>query len=142
MPMQEWFGPVLYLVCGLSIVGAFLGLVSTGKTWDEYGKSRLLMDNDLPDRAAIGSAAALLERDLEVRQMLEARNARRLRRGETPIDVEQEVRRLTAAHVDDALRVEIRDLVIARNHRRVRAGKPPLEIEAEVEREIASLTTL
>ena len=57
---------------------------------------------------AIASAclrpAAALERDTEIRQLLEARNARRVRRGEAPVDVEQELRRLTAPLVDAALR--------------------------------------
>jgi hypothetical protein len=72
--------------------------------------------------------------------MLEARNARRRRRGEPEIDIEAEVGRLTAPLVDDELRSEIRDLVIARNHRRARRGKPPLDVEAEIEREIGELS--
>ena len=86
--------------------------------------------------------AALLERDAEIRQLLEARNARRERRGEQPLDIEEELARLTAPQIDGALRAEIRDLVIARNHRRARAGKPPLDVEAEIEREIQGLSGL
>ena len=84
----------------------------------------------------------MLERDTEIRQLLEARNARRLRRGEQPLDVEQELARLTAPRIDGALRAEIRDLVIARNHRRARKGQPPLDVDAEIEREIAGLSGL
>jgi hypothetical protein len=140
--LQKPFGPVLFVVCGVAIVAGFLALVSTGKTWENYGRSRLLMGNDLPGGPRAGSAAALLERDTEIRQLLEARNARRQRRGETPIDIEQELARLTTPQIDGELRGEIRDLVIARNHRRARAGKPPLDVDAEVEREIAALSTL
>ena len=63
---------------------------------------------------------------MEIRQLLEARNERRIRRGEPAIDIEQELARLTtiAPAIDPALREEIRQLVVARNHRRVRAGKP------------------
>ena len=50
--------------------------------------------------------------------MLEARNARRARRGEPPIDVDEELARLTAPAIDPELREEIRELVIARNPRR------------------------
>jgi hypothetical protein len=139
--MQAAFGPVLFIVCALSIFGAFLALASSGEVWKEYGSKRLLMDNDLPG-GHLSSAAALLERDTEIRQLLEARNARRQRRGEPPIDVEEEFARLTAPQVDPELRAEIRDLVIARNHRRLRAGKPPLDVDAEVEREIAGLSPL
>ena len=74
--------------------------------------------------------------------MLEARNARRARRGEPPLDVDEEFARLTAPLIDPELRGEIRDLVIARNKRRERLGKPPLDVEAEIEREIAGLTDL
>jgi hypothetical protein len=140
--MQSAFGTVLWIVCGLGIVVAFFALVATGKTWEEYGKNRLVMDHELGRAPASGSAAELLERDTEIRQLLEAGNARRLRRGETPIDVERELNRLTAPAIDAGLRAEIRDLVIARNHRRARTGKPPLDVEAEIEREIAGLRNL
>ncbi len=133
---------MLFIVCGLGVLGAALALVSASKTWKEYGKSRLLMDRDSGAGAAGGSAAALLERDTEIRQLLEARNQRRQRRGEPPLDVEQELSRLTALQVDAALQSEIRELVIARNHRRARAGKPPLDVEAEVSHQISKLTTL
>jgi hypothetical protein len=140
--LQDAFGPVLFVVCGLSIGAALLALVCTSKTWEDYGRSRLLMDQDLPGGPTAGSTAALRERDVEIRQLLEARNARRQRRGEPPSDIEGEFARLTATHIDAGLRAEIRDLVIARNHRRARSGKPPLDVEAEIERQIASLSEL
>ncbi len=74
--------------------------------------------------------------------MLRARNARRVRRGEAPLDVEAELARLTAPAVDPELRSEIRDLVIARNYRRRRAGKPALDVEQEIERELFNLRDL
>ena len=137
--MQAAFGTVVWVVCILGVVAAFVSLVMSRKTWEEYGKNRLISDGE-SDSAKPGSAAALLERDTEIRQLLEARNARRRRRGQAPIDVEQELTRLTAPQIDAELRKEIRDLVIARNHRRARTGKPPLDVEAEIEREIASLS--
>lgn len=141
--MPDAFGPVLFAVCGLSILGAVVALISMRKTWEDYGKSsRMIMDQDLPQEPARGSSAALVERDAEIRQLLEARNVRRERHGEAPIDVEQELARLTAPQIDEELRREIRDLVIARNHRRARTGKPPLDVEVEVERQIASLSRL
>jgi hypothetical protein len=136
--MQQAFGTVLWIVCAAAAVAALAMLVRSGKTWDDYGKRGLLLDRDLPRDPTPGSAAAAAERDDEIRAMLRARNARRVRRGEEPLDIEQELRRLTTAdpQIDSALRAEIRDLVLARNHRRVRAGKPPLDVEAEIEREI------
>jgi hypothetical protein len=140
--MQSAFGTVLWIVCGLGFVAAFFSLIGTGRTWDEYGKNRLLMDSDLPARAiAAAVSGSTAERDLEIRQMLEARNARRARRGEAPIDIDAELARLVTPGVDDALRAEIRELVIARNFRRARHGEPPLDVNAEVERQIAELRT-
>src|SRR5881227_3227272 len=108
--MHQVFGTVLWVVCGVGIVAALVALVLSGKTWEEYRKSALLMEGDLPRAPGTGSAASIAERDSEVRQMLEARNSRRLRRGEPPIDVEQELARLTAPQlrVDPELRAEIR----------------------------------
>jgi hypothetical protein len=140
--MQSAFGTVLWIVCGLGVVVALMALIATGKTWEDYGKNRLVMDGELTRDPAAGSAAALLERDAEIRQLLEARNARRIRRGEAPIDIELELSRLTAPAIDAGLRAEIRDLVLARNHRRARAGKSLLDVEAEIEREIAGLADL
>jgi hypothetical protein len=140
--VQSAFGTVVWVVCALGIVAAFLSLIGTRKAWDEYGKGRLVMDHENTVGPAAGSAAALVERDAEIREMLGARNARRARRGEPPIDVEAELKRLTATQIDAGLRAEIRDLVIARNARRARLGKPPLDVEAEIEREIAGLHDL
>ena len=137
--MHAAFGTVVWIVCIFGIVAAFASLVLNRKTWEEYGKNRLTSDRELGDAPKSGSAAALLERDTEIRQLLEARNARRARRGEPPIDVEEELKRLTAPQIDAELREEIRTLVIARNHRRARTGKPPLDVEAEIDREIAGL---
>ena len=140
--MQHAFGTVLWIVCILAAIGAFAALVSGRTTWKDYGKGGLSLDRDTPPGPAAGSAAANHERDVEIREMLEARNARRARRGEPPLDVDQELARLTAPMIDPDLRGEIRDLVIARNKRRERLGKPPLDVEAEIEREIADLTDL
>ena len=139
--MQLAFGTVLWIVCILGAIAAFVALVTGRRTWKDYGKGGLSLDGDAGGPAS-GSAVASQERNAEIRQMLEARNARRVRRGEAPLDVEQELARLTAPIVDPELRGEIRDLVIARNKRRERLGKPPLDVEAEIEREIADLTDL
>ena len=79
-----------------------------------------MLDATCPRARLRGSAAALLERDTEIRELLEARNERRRRRGEPAIDVEAELKRLTAPGIDDELRAEIRDLV----HRAQRAPGP------------------
>ena len=137
--MHSAFNVVIWVVCGLALVIALAALIASGKTWEDFGKGQFMIDRDA---SRPGSGGALAERDTEIRQLLEARNARRARRGEAPIDVEQELARLTAPAVDPALREEIRQLVVARNHRRVRAGKPPLDVEAETERQISELGDL
>jgi len=127
------FNIVIWVVCILAVIIAFGALIASRKTWEDYGKGRFVMDHETPRNAGV------TERDDEIRQLLEARNERRARRGEAAIDVDEELARLTAPAVDPALREEIRQLVVARNHRRVRAGKPPLDVEAEIEREITAL---
>ena len=136
--MQSAFPTVVWAVAIVGAIGAVVALLLSGRTWSDYGKHHLMLDSE-PARASAGSTAASAERDLEIRQLLEARNARRRRRGEPEVDVEQELARLMGPHIDDELRGEIRDLVIARNARRARRGQPPLDVEAEIEREIADL---
>jgi hypothetical protein len=140
--VQHAFGTVLWVVIALGVLGAVIALISGRRTWDDYGNDHLLTDSELSRGPAPGSAGAAQERDTEIRELLEARNALRARRGEAPLDVDQELARLTAPAIDPALRDEIRDLVIARNLRRARAGKPTLDVDAEIEREIAGLGDL
>lgn len=90
------------------------------------------------------SQSARDERDLEIRQMLEARNERRVRRGEPALDIDREIEALTAEHAagaqrDDGIAEEVLQLVVARNERRERQGLEPLDIEAEVARTMAEL---
>jgi hypothetical protein len=78
----------------------------------------------------------------EIRQMLEAKSARREARGEAPLDIEAELTLLTSGMPgpgDPALREEVRQLVIARNARRLRQGKEPLDVEAEIDRQLRDL---
>jgi hypothetical protein len=139
--VQGAFGTVVLVVCGVGVAGAVLALLLGRRTWEDYGRNHLVMESS-PSEPSAGSAAAVSARDEEIRQMLEARNARRRRRGEPELDVEEELGRLTAPAVDDELRAEIRDMVVARNHRRARQGKPPLDVEAEIQRQIAALSDL
>jgi hypothetical protein len=133
--VQSAFLWVVVGVCAVGVFGAIVALLTSRRDWAQYGSDRLLMDSEVPR-----APAALLERDEEVRQMLEARNARRRRRGEPELDVETELARLTGlADADGELRDEIRQLVIARNHRRARKGLAPLDVEAEIARELSGL---
>jgi hypothetical protein len=138
--VQSAFGTVVLVVCAVGVAGALAALLLNRRTWDEYGRNHLVRDSEAAAPRSRPVAAADAVRDEEIRQMLEARNARRRRRGEPEVDVEAELGRLTAPPVDDELRAEIRDLVVARNHRRARQGKPPLDVEAEVAEQIARFT--
>jgi hypothetical protein len=141
---QDAFWIVLLgVVVGGALI-AVLTLTITGKLYDQIGRGGLSIDEEKgrghPSAGESGGGAvAARERDDEIRQLLAARNEHRARRGEPPLDVEEELRRLTAPTVDAALRDEIRQLVVARNERRQRAGKEPLDVEAEVERQVREL---
>lgn len=141
--MHAAFGTVVLIVCAVAAGIAFLILLLGRRTWEDYGKGGLTLDADraLPAEPPPGSGADVDE----IREMLEARNARRERRGEHRLDVEEEISKLRGAafrsDVDPELRAEIRELVIARSGRLVRSGKPPLDVDTEVEREIMRLTT-
>ncbi len=133
--VEDALGTLVWIVAGVGAVVALITLAGTARSYREIGGGGLTHDSD----AGPGAGAAG-ERDEEIRQMLEARNARRARRGEAPVDVDTELAALDRPAADPALRDEIRDLVVARNARRVRAGKPPLDVDAEVQRRIRDLT--
>jgi hypothetical protein len=95
-------------------------------------------DEDVP--RARTAAVAGAEREAEIRQMLEARNARRAARGEAPEDVDAQLQALTAPAVDPELREEIRTLVEATNARRVARGEAPLDVDAEIDRRLRELS--
>jgi hypothetical protein len=135
--MQDAFAIVLFVVVAVGVVAAIASLFVRGRLYDDIGRGGMSIDR--PPPAPVGGAA---ERDDDIRQMLEARNARRARRGEAPVDVEQELAALTrepAAAPDPEIVEEIRALVRARNHRRIARGEEPLDVEAEIERQLRDL---
>jgi hypothetical protein len=138
--MEDAFGYVLFGVVIVAAVVALVTFAGARRSYGDIGKGGLFVD-DRPARPAT-PAVGLAERDDEIRQMLAARNARREARGEAPLDVEDELRRLTtqSAPVADAgLRADVRALVEAQNRRRIRKGQEPLDVEAEVERQLREL---
>jgi hypothetical protein len=145
--VQDAFWIVLVVVViGASVV-AVITLGMSAKTYEQIGRGGLSLrdgsDRPAHEPPAMGSSAALAERDDEIRQMLEARNDRRERRGQERLDVEAELAALVRPSpdlaADPALVAEVRDLVIARNERRQRMGKEPLDVEAEVARQLRDL---
>jgi hypothetical protein len=143
---MEAFGTVLIVVCVIAVIGAAISYLGTGSLYKGVGREGgLSMDGDDGGRRpaeAPRSPAASAEAMEEVRQMLEAKNERRVARGQAPLDIDAEVASLTAsqpAAADAGLRDEVRQLVIARNERRQRQGKPPLDVAEEVERQLREL---
>jgi hypothetical protein len=122
------------------VLVAVLTFATARDSYDQIGRGGLFDDRDAPPGRPAGTATAPgPEQEAEIRQMLEARNARRVRRGEEPQDVERELRELLRPAVDAGLVAEIRDLVEARNARRIRQGREPLDVEAEIARQLEAL---
>jgi hypothetical protein len=133
--VEDAFGYVLFGVVVIAAIAAVLSL--RGERYSHIGRGGLFEDEH--DRRPVETPPAV--RDEEVRQMLDARNARRVARGEEPLDVEAELERLVrpAPAADPALVAEVRSLVEAKNARLVRRGKEPLDVDAEVERQLRDL---
>ena len=141
--VQDAFFYVLLVVVVVSAVLAIYSL--QGDRYGHIGRGGLFED-DPRKRPSSGGGGAPVETkaqiDAEVRDMIEARNARRLARGQEPLDVEAEIARLArpaGTGADPALEAEVRQLVEARNARLARRGKPPLDVEAEVRRQLKDL---
>src|SRR5271156_3475855 len=124
------------IVVGVAVAIVVVQLFTSSNLYGQIGRGGLSVEEQ---RAPASGSAA--ERDDDIRQMLEARNARRARQGRPALDIEAEMSRLigggsaigspatTPDHVDPELVREVRQLVIARNARRERRGQPPLDVE-------------
>lgn len=135
--MQAAFGTVLFVVVVIGVVVAGITLATSGTAYEEIGKGGLFGDDGPPATGGGGGGTAV--RDEEIRQMLQARSDRRVRKGEAPLDLDAEFAALTRTRVDPQLLAEIRELVESRNRRRARQGKEPLDVEAEIARQIDDL---
>jgi hypothetical protein len=131
------FGTVLIVISVLAVVAAAASYWGSGQMYRRIGREGGLdMERDQP-----APSASTAEAQAEIRQLLQAKSARREARGEQPLDVEAELAELerTVVPADPALREEVRQLVIARNERLLRQGKEPLDVETEVERQLRDL---
>ena len=143
--MADAFPIVIIGISLLAIAVAVVASLASGGLYERIGRGGFSMDGHDQSGArrppAPGSPAAQAEADEEIRQLVEAKSARRVARGQPALDVDAEIARLTetAAPADEGLRDEVRQLVIARNERRLRQGKEPLDVEAEVERQLREL---
>jgi hypothetical protein len=140
--MADALGIVIVAVVIVAALVAVGTLVTSSSTYDQIGRGGLSLrdSSDRPAREPVASgAAAARERYDEIRQLVEARNERRRRRGLEPVDVDEAIRELERPAIDRGLEAEVRALVIARNERRARRGREPLDVEAEVARELREL---
>jgi hypothetical protein len=137
------FGTAVILITILAVAVGVGSLFFAGPSpYESIGRGGLLDEPPKPDPPP-GSAAARAESEAEIRQLLEAKSDRRVRRGEDPLDVEEELAALTkspSSGHDEALRAEVRQVVIARNERRLARGEEPLDVEAETERQLRDLS--
>ena len=144
-------GIVILVVTLVVIPIAAIAFASSGPALKRLGKGRWAIEQEMPAKKSLGPAGPVDRRvqEAEVRQMLEAKSYRREQRGEEPLDVEAELKRLldpptpaVTPGADPELREEVRQLVVARNERRMRKGQAPLDVEAEIERQLADLENL
>ena len=141
------FGTILIVICVVAVVVAAISFYGSGRIYKGLGRSGVfsMEDEDDDGRPAKQAAPPAAPTDPvaqeEIRQMLEAKSARREARGEAPLDIEAELRSLSSPSpsADPGLREEVRQLVEARNERRLRQGKEPLDVDAEVERQLREL---
>lgn len=141
---MEAFGTVLIVISLIGIVVAVISFWGSGKVYRGLGRSGVFGMDDARERRPTAPPASPMSDAVareEVRQMLEAKSARREARGEQPLDIEAEMAGLLhpTTAVDESLRDEVRQLVVARNERRMRQGKEPLDVETEVDRQLREL---
>jgi hypothetical protein len=163
--MHAAFPFVLFGSIALFVVLGVISMLTRNNLYDQIGQGGLTLGDDRSaGRAASESDGALdgaaaygseprAEREREIRQMLQARSDRLVRRGERPLDIDAELAKLEgadrfgagalggaggASH-DSGLTLEVRQLVVARNERRRRQGQPALDVDAEVARTLAEL---
>jgi hypothetical protein len=131
---------VLFVLVG---VGSFL---AGGSLYDKIGEGGLSTEGPGGSSGPpANSPLAQAERDMEIRQMLQARSDRQVRRGGEALDIDAEMALLEqpaaggAGKHDPSLTEEVRQLVVARNERRIRSGEEPMDVEEEVQRTLDEL---
>jgi len=149
VPLAVSNGDVIIIIVATTIpLGILSFALGARNVFDQIGKGAFGMDHDPVASSGSGSPpTSPAAREAEIRQMLEAKAYRQESRGQAPLDVDAELKRLLEApsaniRADAGLRDEIRDLVVARNSRRARRGEEPLDVETEIERQLRDLENL
>ena len=161
--MHAVFPIVMFGAIALFVILGVVSMFTRNNLYDQIGQGGLTLGEDrsagrgfsaFDDAGALDAPLDLGsgsrdEREREIRQMLQARSDRLVRRGERPLDLDAELAKLEHAEGfgssalggggshDSALTLEVRQLVLARNERRRRQGQPALDVEAEVARTLA-----
>jgi hypothetical protein len=148
--VQNGLTLIVFGTVAFSIVVSILFLVTrgpAGSAYDEIGAGGISREGDYSAAEAVPTGDSPADRDeqeLEIRQMLQARSERHIRRGEPALDIEAEMALLLAQldapkDRDPGLIVEVRQMVVARNERRLRQGLEPLDVDSEIARTLAEL---
>jgi hypothetical protein len=145
--LQSIFPVVVFGAVALSIVMSLVFLVSRGSVYDQIGQGGMSRDSEASEMVGVSaptvsSAAGRAEQEREIRQMLSARSARMVKKGEPALDLDAEVAKLLTPQQgghDAGLVDEVRQLGAAKNERRARQGLEPLDVATEVERTLAEL---
>ena len=159
LSMQTVFPLVVFGSIALFVVIGVWSMLTRSNLYDQIGQDGLSLGEDQLGGGLLGPGGSggsgggdglesRAEREQEIRQMLQARSDRLVRKGHAPLDIDAELSKLerfepdrpgeSGGH-DAGLTEEVRQLVVARNERRRRQGQDPLDIEAEVQRTLAEL---
>jgi hypothetical protein len=144
--------PFTFVVVGAVVLFVLVGVgsyLAGGSLYDKIGEGGLSMGEGRPGAPSgppAGSPQARAEREQEIRQMLQARSDRIVRKGGQALDIDAELALLEAPTDDSSygkrdpgLVEEVRQLVMARNERRMRSGEEPMDVESEVQRTLDEL---
>lgn len=150
MSHNQAMEPFTFVVVGAVVLFVLVGVgsfLAGGSLYDKIGEGGL--STGTPSGGAgppPNSPLARAERDMEIRQMLQARSDRQVRGGGEALDIEAEMALLeqpaggmSAGKHDAGLTEEVRQLVMARNERRMRSGEEPMDVESEVQRTLDEL---
>ena len=91
---MDAFGTVVIVLAVVGLVVAAASYWRSGQVYRGLGRDGLTLDSET-SRPASGSPASAAEAQEEIRQMLEAKSARREARGQPALDVDAELAALT-----------------------------------------------